>query len=154
VALADSIAAIGGKGIGAEVRFGYLRSGKEHTATVTLGPPPVIPPPPQEPILRIEPGMPMGSVLHVGADAACTLLATASDDATVRLWHVRDGRLLRTLRAPLPDGIDLVKAVAVAPDGSWTAAGGWAASTWNSRGSFFVYVFENARVQLQHGLAH
>lgn len=143
-ALAGSIAAIGDKGIGAEVRFGYLRSGKEHTATVTLGPPPVIPPPPQEPILRIEPGMPMGQVLRVGADAACTLLATASEDATVRLWRVRDGKLLRTLRAPLPAGIDLVKAVAVAPDGSWTAAGGWAASTWSSRGSLFVYVFENA----------
>ena len=142
-ALARSITAIGDKSIGAQVRFGYLRSGKEHTATVTLGPPPVIPPP-QEPILRIEPGMPMGSVLHVGADAACTLLATASDDATVRLWRVRDGKLLRTLRAPLPAGIHLVQAVVVAPDGSWTAAGGWAASTWSSRGSLFVYVFENA----------
>jgi PDZ domain len=143
-ALFASIAAIGDKGIGAEVRFGYLRSGQEHTVTVTLGPPPVIPPPPQEPILRIEPGMPMGEVLRVGADAACTLLATASEDATVRLWRVRDGKLLRTLRAPLPDGIHLVRAVAVAPDGSWTAAGGWAASTWSSRGSLFVYIFENA----------
>ena len=124
-AFVGSITAIGDKGIGAEVRFGYLRSGTEHTATVTLGPPPVFAPPPQEPILRIEPGMPMGSVLKVGADAACTLLATASDDATVRLWRVRDGKLLRTLRAPLPAGIRLVHAVAVAPDGSWTAAGGW-----------------------------
>jgi WD40 repeat protein len=143
-ALAASIAAIGDKGIGAQVRFGYLRSGKEHTVTVTLGPPPVFRPPPQEPILRIEPGMPMGEVLHVGADAACTLLATASEDATVRLWRVRDGKLLMTLRAPLPDGIHRVRAVAVAPDGSWTAAGGWAASTWSSRGFRFVYVFESA----------
>jgi hypothetical protein len=82
------------------VRFGYLRSGKEHTATVTLGPPPAFPPPPQEPILRIEAGMPMGHVTSVGADAACTLLATASEDATLRMWRVRDGKLLRTLRAP------------------------------------------------------
>ena len=88
----------------------------------------------------------MGQVTHVGADAACTLLATASEDATVRMWSVRDGKLLRTLRAPLPAGIDLdiVRAVAVAPDGSWTAAGGWAATTWSSRGYHFVYVFENA----------
>jgi hypothetical protein len=143
-ALAGSITALGDMGVGAQVKFGFLRSGKEHTVTVTLGPPPVFIPPPQEPILRIEPGMPMGQVERVGADAACTLLATASEDATVRLWRVQDGKLLRTLRAPLPYGMRFVRAVAVAPDGSWTAAGGWSSSTWSLRGRHLIYVFESA----------
>jgi hypothetical protein len=34
-------------------------------------------------------------ISRVGVDAACSLLATASDDKTVRLWSLPDGKLHR-----------------------------------------------------------
>ena len=67
---------------GAQVRVKLLRSGKERTVTVALGGPP---PPPQEAILRIDPGMHTAPVRRVGVDAACTLMATASLDKSLRL---------------------------------------------------------------------
>ena len=81
-------------------------------------------PPPQEPILRIDPGMHTAPIRRIGVDAACTLLATASEDKTVRLWRLPEGRLLRTLHSPIGAGhAGKVNAVAVAPDGTWIAAG-------------------------------
>ena len=53
-------------------------------------------PPPQEPILRIDPGMHTAPIKRIGVDAACTLLATGSEDKTVRLWRLPEGKLLRT----------------------------------------------------------
>jgi hypothetical protein len=82
-------------------------------------------PPLQEPILRINPGMHTASIKRIGVDAKCTLLATASQDKTVRLWRLPEGKLLRTLRPPMgPGNGGKVYAVALAPDGSWVAAGG------------------------------
>ena len=54
--------------------------------------------PDQRPILRIETGMHTAVILHTGVDAACTRLATPSDDKTVRLWSLPDGRLERTIQ--------------------------------------------------------
>jgi WD40 repeat protein len=101
-------------------------------------------PPPQEPILRIDPGMHTSIIQRIGVDAACTLLATGSHDKTVRLWRLPDGKLQRTLRLPVGPGHDgKVFAVAVAPDGSWVAAGGWDAAYTSMRANF-VYVFDAA----------
>jgi WD40 repeat protein len=84
------------------------------------------PPPPTEPALRIDPGMHTAAIRRVGVDAKCTLLATASEDKTVRLWHLPEGKLARTLRPPIgPGNAGKMNAVAVAPDASWIAAGGW-----------------------------
>ena len=52
-------------------------------------------------------------------------MATGSDDKTVRLWSLPDGKLMRTLRPPIgPGNGGKVYAVALAPDGGWVAAGG------------------------------
>ena len=119
---------------GAQVRLKLLRSGKETTVNVALGRPP---PPPQEPILRIDPGMHTAPVRRIGVDAACTLMATASSDKSLRLWRLPGGKLLRTLRPPIGPGNDgQLNAVAVAPDGGWVAAGGW-----SSDEGHYVYVF-------------
>jgi WD40 repeat protein len=102
--------------------------------------------PPQEPILRIDPGMHTAPIRRIGTDAACTLLATASHDKTVRLWRLPQGKLIATLRAPIGPGYDgKVAAVAVAPDGSWVAAD----AVYVSQGAAFVHVFHAATGAMQ-----
>src|SRR5208282_1353218 len=85
--------------------------------------------PDQRPILRIETGMHTAPIHRIGVDAACSLLATASDDKTVRLWSLPDGRLKRVVRLPIGEGdAGKVFATALSPDGRWLAAGGWDAA--------------------------
>jgi hypothetical protein len=53
--------------------------------------------PDQDPVLRIETGMHVAVINRIGVDAQCRLAATGSDDKTVRLWSLPDGKLLRVL---------------------------------------------------------
>jgi WD40 repeat protein len=81
--------------------------------------------PDQRPHLRIETGMHTATIWRVGADAACRVLATASDDKTVRLWSLPDGKLERTLRLPIgEDDGGKRRAAALSPDGRFLATGG------------------------------
>ena len=90
--------------------------------------------PDQRPFLRIETGMHTSVIKRIGIDAACSLLATASDDKTVRLWSLPDGKLKRVIRLPIGDGdAGKVWATALSPDGRWLAAGGWDAA-WDKTG--------------------
>ena len=84
--------------------------------------------PDQQPILRIETGTHTAPLTFIGVDAACRLLATGSDDKTVRLWSLPDGKLQRILRLPIGNYGGRVYATAFSPDGSWLAAGGWDAA--------------------------
>jgi hypothetical protein len=99
--------------------------------------------PDQDPVLRIETGMHTASIKRIGVDAACRLAATGSEDKTVRLWSLPDGKPLRTQRLPIGNGnAGKIYAVAVSPDGRWVAAG------WDSFGvrnnKHTVYVFDSA----------
>ena len=74
--------------------------------------------PDQAPVLRIETGMHTARIWGIGVDAACARIVTASDDKTVRLWSLPDGKLLRTIRLPIgPGDGGKVYAVALSPDG-------------------------------------
>jgi WD40 repeat protein len=85
--------------------------------------------PVMDPILTIETGMHTAMINRIGVDRDCRLLATGSDDKTVRLWSLPEGKPLRTLRLPIGPGNEgKVNAVAVSPDGGLIAAGGWDAA--------------------------
>jgi hypothetical protein len=100
--------------------------------------------PPQQPQLIVDPGMHTAPIKHIGVDAACSLLATGSEDKTVRLWRLPQGKLLNTLRPPIGPGNEgRIDAVAMAPDGSWVAAGGWDALSAVSQ-QHYVYIFQTA----------
>ena len=72
--------------------------------------------PDQRPFLRIETGMHTAAIRRIGVDAACTLLATSSDDKTVRLWSLPDGQPKRVIRLPIGEG-DSGKIASVAISG-------------------------------------
>ena len=100
--------------------------------------------PSQEPQLRIETGMHVARIMSVGADRACRLVATASEDKTIRLWSLPNGDLLRTLRVPTNAGNGgTLNAVAMSPDARMVAAGGWDAQ-FDLTGKHSLYVFDVA----------
>lgn len=85
--------------------------------------------PDQRPFLRIETGMHTAPINRIGVDDACSPLATASQDKTVRLWSLPDGKLQRVVRLPIGEGdAGKVNATALSPDGRWLATGGWDAA--------------------------
>jgi WD40 repeat protein len=94
--------------------------------------------PSQDPVLRIETGMHVAPIFRIGVDRACRIAVTGSDDKTLRIWSLPDGRLLRTLRVPIgPGDRGKIYAVAVSPYGRWIAAGGY-----DPAGEGTVYIFD------------
>ena len=59
---------------------------------------------PAEPILRLETGMHTAAIWRIDVDRDQRFLISGSDDKTVRIWELKTGRLLRTLRVPLGEG--------------------------------------------------
>lgn len=90
-------------------------------------PPPQPPlPKPEDVILRLNPEMHTAINRRISVSADGRLLATASEDKTVKLWRLPEGKLLHTLRPPIGPGDEgKVYAVALDPAGRWVAVGGW-----------------------------
>jgi WD40 repeat protein len=77
------------------------------------------------PVLVVDPGMHTAPINGASADWEGRFAVTGSDDKTVRVWSLSDGRLLRTIRLPAgPGDVGKVYAVSINPDGSLIAAGG------------------------------
>src|SRR3984893_5437077 len=93
----------------------------------------------ERPVLIVDPDMHTASSQAAAVDAAGRLLATGSEDKTVRIWSASDGKLLRTIRMPAGPGlIGALFAVAMSPDGSIVAAGGWG----EGPGVVAIYLFD------------
>jgi WD40 repeat protein len=80
-------------------------------------------------------------------DAAGQMLATVSDDKTLRLWMLPTGELIRVLRPQIGAGAEgELKAVALSPDAQYVVTGGWTGFAWENANS--LYVFETATGRL------
>ena len=94
----------------------------------------------EQPVLVVDPGMHTAPINAESVDAAGRIAVTGSDDKTIRVWSLTDGKLLHTIRMPAgPGHIGKIYAVAMSPDGELIAAGGFTAA---SAGQESIYVFE------------
>ena len=65
-------------------------------------------------------------IRRAAADRDGRWAVTGSPDKTIRVWSLADGSLARTIRVPAgPGNVGKVYAVAINPDGTLIAAGGW-----------------------------
>jgi hypothetical protein len=104
---------------------------------------------PTEPILRIETGKHGASIKRIDTDAANRFAVTASDDKTVRIWALPEGRLMRVLRLPIDQGnLGKAFAVAISPDGTTVAVGGWTGTA----GHHNIFLFDRASGELKQSL--
>jgi hypothetical protein len=104
------------------------------------------------PFLRIDPATHMGTIRATAFDAARERLFTASDDKTVKVWQLPQGKLLSTLRVPILEGSEgQLYAMSLSPDGRWLAMGGWTGWDWEQRAS--VYIFDTQTEQMVQRLA-
>ncbi|MDB5379151.1 MAG: exported protein of unknown function, partial [Rubritepida sp.] len=103
--------------------------------------------PPQAPILRIEAAAHIAPVARLATDATGRILASVSDDKTLRLWSLPDGTPIGVLRPPIGDREEgELYAVTLTPDGTRAIAAGY---TGRSRdGTFSIYVFETSSGRL------
>jgi hypothetical protein len=100
--------------------------------------------PPTTPFLRVDAGMHTAEITDLDSASGAALIATASVDKTVRLWHADDGSLIATLRVPItPDAEGELNTVAVAPDGKRILAGGTTGFSFGP--GFSVYLFDTDR---------
>jgi WD40 repeat protein len=102
------------------------------------------------PILRLNSNTHLAGISRISASRDGKILATASDDGSVRVWS-RSGELLRTLRVPIVSSNDgSARAVAVSPDGKLLAIAGGERLT-----AQFVYLYDlssGAQIRVLHTL--
>ena len=97
--------------------------------------------PPQQPFLRIEAEAHIAPIARLATDAAGSVLATVSDDKTLRLWNLPEGTPRHVIRPPMgPEAEGELYAVAMTPDGARVAAAGYTARSWDS--AFALYIFD------------
>jgi WD40 repeat protein len=95
--------------------------------------------PPQQPILRIEPGMHTSKGYKISADAEGKYLLTASIDKTARFWDAQTGNLLKTFRIPIGGtGEGTLYSCSLSPDGRIAALSGATGFEWDNAGCIYL----------------
>ena len=104
--------------------------------------------PPAEPFLRIETGMHTAIINRISVDASGRLAATASDDKTVRLWSLPEGKPVGILRVPVGAGPEgSLYSVALSPDGRTVAAAGFVGQQWDGRPSLYLFDVASRKIK-------
>ncbi len=94
---------------------------------------------PAVPFLRVDTARHTAFVHALALDEVAGRVYTASEDKTVRVWRISDGRLLDTFR--IPSGLRAegqLYALALSPDRSLIAVAGW--TCWETEGRACVYL--------------
>jgi WD40 repeat protein len=90
--------------------------------------------------LRIETGTHTAVIWRIATDAAGRYLATASEGKSARVWDLKTGALICILRPPAGDGHEgKLTAIAMSPDGSTIACGGWTGHEWDDTLSIYLF---------------
>jgi WD40 repeat protein len=111
----------------------------------------VSPEPSTEPILRIETGKHGAVIKRIDTDEKNLFAVTASDDKTVRVWSLPQGRPMRVLRLPIDEGnIGKAYAVAISPDATIIAVGGFTAPEGHTEN---IFLFDRASGELKQRLS-
>jgi WD40 repeat protein len=78
------------------------------------------------PILQIDPGGHKSLIRDVTFTKDGRYLVSAGDDKVVRVWNLKTGKTVRTLRGQIGAGHEgKIHAMALSPDERWLAVGGW-----------------------------
>ncbi len=94
-------------------------------------------------------GMHTETIGRIDLDGPGKILVTGSDDKSVRVWDTESGTLLKTLYPPIGDGNEgKIYAVAISPDGSTIAAGGW--TGYEMSPTFTIYIFDRQSGRISH----
>jgi WD40 repeat protein len=99
------------------------------------------------PVLRLNTQMHTSIIKRIDVDSVGRYLVTGSDDKTVRVWSLPDGKLLRVLRPHIAKGHEgKIYSVAISPNGKTVAVGGW---TSKSGLNNTIYIFNRATGELR-----
>ena len=97
--------------------------------------------------MRLETGTHTAPIRAAATDAAGQMLATVSDDKTLRLWILPTGEPVRVLRPQIGGGAEgELKAVALSPDGRYVVTGGWTGFAWEKANSLYVFETSSGRL--------
>lgn len=92
-----------------------------------------------DPILRIETGMHSATINRIATDERNLVLATVSDDKTVRIWELPALAPVKTIRVPIGKGKEgKLYAVALSPDARVVVCGGQTAYGGEPTSTIFV----------------
>jgi len=96
---------------------------------------------PTAPILRVDTGRHSAFIHALALDEKLGRLYSASEDKTVRVWRIADGRALDTFRLPAGERAEgQAYALALSPDGATLAVGGW--TCWDVEGAACIYLLD------------
>ena len=94
---------------------------------------------PTTPLLRIDTGRHTAFIHALVLDEKSGKAWSASEDKTIRVWRIADGRLLDTFRVPAGLAAEgQLYALALSPDGRTLAAAGW--TCWDVERAACIYL--------------
>jgi len=98
--------------------------------------------PTSPPILQIDPGGHKAVIKDVTFTSDGRYLVSAGDDKVVRVWDLKTGRTVRTLRGQIGAGPEgKILAMALSPDGRWLAVGGLLTGNRSEKTAICLYNF-------------